>query len=55
MKEEDYIVKLYDEHEDSVYSLCWSNASAWILASIGFSGHLIINSVPTAEKYKILL
>lgn len=25
------------------------------MGSISFSGHLIINTVPTTEKYKILL
>ncbi|CAD8188703.1 unnamed protein product [Paramecium pentaurelia] len=54
-KEDDYLVKQYDEHEDSIYGLSWSRGTAWVLASIGYSGHMIINTVPTTEKYKILL
>lgn len=55
VREEDYVVKHFDEHEDAIYSISWSSGTAWVLASVGYSGHLLINTVPTAEKYKILL
>jgi len=54
-KEEDALIKCYDEHEDSVYSVTWSAASAWIFASVSYRGSVIINIVPNEEKYKILL
>ena len=54
-REEDTLIKSYDEHEDSVYSVTWSAASAWIFASVSYRGNVIINIVPNEEKYKILL
>lgn len=51
----DGLVKVFDEHDDSVHQAAWSVSSAWIFASVSFSGNLIINSVPTTEKYSILL
>mmetsp|Transcript_13359 Transcript_13359/g.17303 ORF Transcript_13359/g.17303 Transcript_13359/m.17303 type:complete len:395 (+) Transcript_13359:91-1275(+) len=51
----DCIVKTYDEHEESVYSITWSSCDAWVFASLDFSGRLAINHVPSTEKYKILL
>lgn len=54
-KEEDGLVKCYDEHEDSVYSVAWSTASAWVFASISYQANVVINLVPVAEKYRILL
>ena len=62
--DEDRLIKCYDEYEDrwiiisecfSVYSVAWSAASAWIFASISYHGNVIINMVPVAEKYRILL
>jgi hypothetical protein len=46
---------MYDEHDDSVHSCAWSLNSAWIFASVAFNGNLVINSVPSTEKYSILL
>jgi hypothetical protein len=54
-KDEDGIVKLYDEHEDSINNICWSNATAWVFASVCINSNIIVNLVPIAEKYKILL
>lgn len=54
-REEDAIVKSYDEHEDSIYSVAWSHSTAWVFASIANNSNIIVNMVPTAEKYKILL
>ena len=54
-KDEDGIVKLYDEHEDSINSIAWSNATAWVFASVCINSNIIVNLVPIAEKYKILL
>jgi EARP and GARP complex-interacting protein 1 len=54
-KEEDGVIKIYDEHDDSICQVAWSHSTAWVFASISHSSNLIINMVPIAEKYKILL
>ena len=54
-KEEDGVIKIYDEHEDSIGQVAWSHSTAWVFASIAHNSNLIINMVPIAEKYKILL
>lgn len=48
-------VRTFDEHEDSVYSLAWSASDAWVLASLSYDGLVVLNHVPSTEKYKILL
>jgi WD40 repeat protein len=54
-KDGDKLIKTYDEHEDSVYSVAWSAGDAWVFASLSYDGRLVVNHVPPAEKYKILL
>lgn len=54
-KEGDQLIKRYDEHEDSVYSIAWSCYDAWIFASLSNDGRVVVSHVPPAEKYKILL
>ena len=51
----DLLVKQYDVHEDSVYSLAWSVADPWIFASLSFDGRVVVDHVPSVEMYKILL
>ena len=51
----DGVIATYEEHEDSVYASCWSTADPWVFASLSYDGRLVINKVPRAEKYKILL
>ena len=53
--DEDKLIKIYDEYEDSVTSLIWSSWSPWTFASVSYNGNVFINSVPLEEKYKILL
>lgn len=48
-------VKMMDEHEDSVCSVSWSAAEAWLFCSLSYDGRVILNHVPSTEKYKILL
>ncbi|KAJ1432272.1 hypothetical protein B484DRAFT_447906 [Ochromonadaceae sp. CCMP2298] len=48
-------VRASDQHEDSVYSVAWSAADAWIYCSLSFDGRAMISHVPSTEKYKILL
>lgn len=42
-------------HEESVYSVVWSAADAWVFGSLSFDGRVAISYVPPAEKYRILL
>lgn len=51
----DEVVKTFEDHEDSVYGLAWSACDAWAFASLSYDGRVTINTVPSAEKYKILL
>jgi len=53
-KEEDGLVKLYDDHEDSTYQICWAGFSPWFFASISYGSNLVVNSVPSSEKHRIL-
>ena len=53
--ETDRIITSFEEHEDSVYIVEWSTADPWIFASLSYDGRIVINRVPRAEKYKILL
>eukprot|EP00200_Dunaliella_tertiolecta_P001671 CAMPEP_0202340126 /NCGR_PEP_ID=MMETSP1126-20121109/1698_1 /ASSEMBLY_ACC=CAM_ASM_000457 /TAXON_ID=3047 /ORGANISM="Dunaliella tertiolecta, Strain CCMP1320" /LENGTH=354 /DNA_ID=CAMNT_0048930785 /DNA_START=72 /DNA_END=1133 /DNA_ORIENTATION=+ len=46
-------VHTYDEHEDSVYGLCWSAVDPWLFATLSYDGRLVLNSVPKNVKYKI--
>jgi WD40 repeat protein len=43
------------EHMDSVYAISWGAADAWIYATVGYDGKVVLNHVPSKEKYKILL
>lgn len=52
---EDGILATYEEHEDSVYAVEWSTADPWVFVSLSYDGRVVINRVPRAEKYKILL
>jgi len=52
---EEGILATYEEHEDAVYSVEWSSYDPWIFASLSYDGRLVINRVPKAQKYKLLL
>lgn len=53
--EPDRVVKVYEDHEDSVYATEWSAVDPWVFASLSYDGRLVISKVPKDEKYKILL
>lgn len=53
--EADGLVRSLGCHEESVYSVVWSAADAWLFGSLSFDGRFAINYVPAAEKYRILL
>ena len=48
-------VRTIDQHEESIYSIAWSPADAWMYCSLSYDGRVILNHVPSTEKYKILL
>lgn len=52
---EDGIVACFEQHQESVYSVKWSNADPWIFASLSYDGLFAINFVPSIHKYKIIL
>ncbi|TPX37104.1 hypothetical protein SmJEL517_g00904 [Synchytrium microbalum] len=54
-KPTDGLVATYDQHEDSVYSVAWSSGDPWIFASLSYDGRVVVNMVPRAHKYKIIL
>ena len=43
------------EHTDSVYGMTWSAADAWVYVTVSYDGKVVLNHVPSKEKYKILL
>jgi EARP and GARP complex-interacting protein 1 len=51
----DKLISTYSDHEDSIYSGCWSAYDAWVFATCSYDGRVVVNQVPPAEKYKILL
>ena len=45
---DDTLVKLYDEHEDSVFSVKWTSFSPWIFTSLSYSAaNIVVNFVPS--------
>ncbi|CAF1021276.1 unnamed protein product [Adineta ricciae] len=52
---EDRLICVFDEHEESVYSAQWASNDPWLLASLSYDGRLILNRVPKNEKFQILL
>ena len=51
----DVKVRDYDLHDDAVVAVAWSTCDAWVFASLSFDGRVLLNHVPSPEKYKILL
>lgn len=48
------MIRKYEEHEDSVYSIAWSAHDAWTFASLSYDGRIAINYVPDEERMRIL-
>lgn len=51
----DVLIKALNQHTDTVYSVAWSPADAWVFCSMSLDGRVYLNHVPAAEKYKLLL
>lgn len=43
------------EMRDAIYDLAWGVADPWIYVTLGYDGNVVLNHVPSKEKYKILL
>ena len=54
-KPTDGLVRTYDQHEDSVYSVAWSAHDPWVFFSLSYDGRAVINRVPREEKYRVIL
>ena len=39
----------------AVYDLEWSAADPWVYITLSLDGNVVLNHVPSKEKYKILL
>lgn len=48
-------VTQYEDHCQSVYSVNWAANGSWRFASLSFDGSVNMHTVPSSEKYKILL
>ena len=51
----DAAIRVQHEHSDAVHAVAWSASSAWLYASLDYSGKAVVSQVPSTEKYKILL
>lgn len=51
----DTLIKTFSDHEDSIHAVAWSGHDAWSFATLSYDGRLVVNHVPPAEKYRILL
>jgi hypothetical protein len=51
----DQAVTVNSDHEDSVTAVAWSLKSAWVYASVSYTGRVAVSQVPSAEKYRVLL
>jgi WD40 repeat protein len=51
----DYLIRSYDEHEHSVYSVAWGSDqnSPYVFASLSYDGRVVINQVPEDEIARI--
>lgn len=49
----DGLLHCYDQHEDSVYCVEWSNVDPWVFASLSYDGRLCISKVPKDVKAKL--
>ncbi|XP_037934960.1 EARP and GARP complex-interacting protein 1 [Teleopsis dalmanni] len=50
----DGLLQSFDQHEDSVYCVEWSNVDPWVFASLSYDGRALISRVPKQYKYQII-
>ena len=52
----DGLIQRYNRHEESIYRTCWAaGGSTWLFGSVSYDGLVMFNSVPSTEKYRIML
>jgi hypothetical protein len=51
----DQAVTVNTDHEDAVTGVAWSVKSAWVYASVSYTGRVAVAQVPSQEKYRVLL
>ena len=51
----DGVLSVFEQHEESVYSVVWSAADPWVLASLSYDGRVAVSMVSNEDKYKIIL
>ncbi|KAI0981647.1 hypothetical protein GJ496_004789 [Pomphorhynchus laevis] len=51
----DNLLKIYDDHEDSVYAVDWSQQNSWCFGSISYDGRMIIHRVTHDAQIETLL
>lgn len=44
----------FDEHEESVYAVAWSESDPWAFASLSHDGRLVCSRVPDSTKYETM-
>jgi WD40 repeat protein len=49
------VLATFEDHEDGVYSVAWSAANPWTIASVSWDGRVVIGAVPADAKNAILL
>lgn len=49
----DGLLQTYDQHEDSIYCVEWTNVDPWIFASLSYDGRMCICKVPKEYKTQI--
>lgn len=54
VQQEDGVIQVWGDHEDSVYTAEWSSADPWTFASLSYDGRLVIGRVPRTVKFRIL-
>jgi len=51
-RNEDQLIKTYEEHEDSVYNISWSSSN-FLFSSLSYDGRFVVNNVP--KEYSDIL
>lgn len=51
----DSVLAILEQHEESVYGVSWSRADPWVFGSVSHEGRVVINTVSSDDKYKIIL
>lgn len=52
----DRLVQSYTtDHTESIYGIEWSATDAFVFASLSYDGRMVVHTIPSNEKYKLLL